>query len=229
MSRLRYAFLFAALAAFVALASDGGATAPTVHAQGAQAKATKVNYAPITGGEYQIDPAHSTIGFAIRHMEINWVEGRFKDFTGTIRYDESDLTKSSVDFKAKVESIDTGVAPRDKHLRTADFFEVEKYPEMTFKSTRVERKGKDRYVLHGDLTLKGVTKPVALPFTITGAVKDARGNTRFGINAQTKIDRRDYGITYGKAMDNGGFDLGHQVTIELQLEALKPAPKPAAQ
>ncbi|HEY6189780.1 MAG TPA: YceI family protein [Pyrinomonadaceae bacterium] len=226
MRKFGNAILVAALTAFAVLSFAGGfATTPAVMAQ---AQATKVSYEPITGGDYRIDPAHSIIGFAIRHMEINWIEGRFKDFTGTIHYDESDITKSSVEFTAKVESIDTGIEPRDKHLRTADFFEAAKYPEMTFKSTRVERKGKDSYVLHGDLTLKGVTKPVALPFTITGAVKDPRGNTRFGINAQTKINRRDFGINYGNALSGGGFDVGNEVTINLNLEALKPAPKPAA-
>jgi polyisoprenoid-binding protein YceI len=227
MIRLKYAFLVAALAAVVALTFIGNGVVTWV--ANAQDKSVKVSYAPIPGGDYKIDPAHSIIGFAIRHLEINWVEGRFKDFTGTIHYDEKDVTKSSVEFTAKVESIDTGVEPRNKHLRTADFFEVEKYPEMTFKSTRVERKGKGSYVLYGDLTLKGVTKQVSLPFTITGAIKDPWGNTRFGINAQTKINRRDYGITYGKAMDNGGMDVGDEVTINLQLEAVKPGPKPAGQ
>jgi polyisoprenoid-binding protein YceI len=194
----------------------------------AQEKTVKVNYAPIPGGDYKVDPAHSIVGFAIRHLEINWVEGRFKDFNGMVHYDEHDVTRSTVEFTAKVESIDTGVAPRDKHLRTADFFDAEKFPEMSFKSTSVERKGKNGYVLNGDLTLKGVTKPVALPFTITGAIKDPWGNTRFGINAQTKINRRDFGITWGKALEGGGFDVGNEVTINLQLEAVKPAPKPAA-
>ena len=136
---------------------------------------------------------------------------------------------SSVEFTAKIESVDTGVEPRNKHLLTADFFEAAKYPEMTFKSTKVERKGKESYVLYGDFTLKGVTKQVSLPFTITGAIKDPWGNTRFGINAQTKINRRDYGITYGNAMDNGGLDVGNEVTINLQLEAMKPGPKPAGE
>jgi polyisoprenoid-binding protein YceI len=228
MRRLRNALLVTALVTIVGAQAFIGSSMASMLTN-AQEKAVKVTYAPIPGGDYKIDPAHSIIGFAIRHLEINWVEGRFKDFTGTIRYDDKDVTKSSVDFTAKVESIDTGVAARDKHLRTADFFEVEKYPEMTFKSTRVERKGKDQYVLHGDLTLKGVTKQVALPFTITGAIKDARGTTRFGINAQTKINRRDYGITWGKALENGGIDVGNEVMIELHLEALKPAPTPAAQ
>ena len=223
MKTFRNAIVAAALAAFLVLPFVGGPAAASV---GAQTAATKVTYAPIPGGDYKLDPAHSLIGFAVRHLEINWVEGRFKEFEGTIRYDDKDVTKSTVEFSAKVASVDTEVEARDKHLRTADFFEVEKYPTMTFKSTRVERKGGDAYVLHGDLTLKGVTKPVALPFTLKGAVKDPWGNTRFGIAAETKINRRDFGINYGNAFA-GGFDVGNEVTISLQLEAVKPEPKPA--
>ena len=231
MRKFRNAVLAAALLAtfaglpFVTMPFVSGADRSATKAQ---AQATKASYVPVPGGEYRIDPAHSTIGFAIRHYEINWVSGRFKDFSGTIRYDEKDVTRSSVEFTAKIESIDTGIAPRDNHLRTADFFDVAKYPEMTFKSTRVERKGKQGYVLHGDFTLRGVTKPLAIPFTVTGAIKDPRGNIRFGVDAQTKIDRRDYGITWGKALEGGGLDLGNEVTISLQLEAVKAAPKPAA-
>ena len=194
---------------------------------GTQQPGTKVSYAPIPSGEYKIDPAHSVIGFSIRHYEISLVRGRFKNFTGAIRYDEADISKSTVEFAAKIESIDTGVDARNAHLRTADFFDAVKYPEMTFKSTSVERKAQDQYVLHGDFTLKGVTKQISLPFTMTGAIKDAQGNTRFGVAAQTKIDRRDYGITWGKSMANGGLDVGNEVMIDLQLEAMKPAPKPA--
>jgi polyisoprenoid-binding protein YceI len=225
MKRFRNAILFVALAALAAVPSGAGLFDRVAGAR--QAPPAKIAYAPIPGGEYQLDPAHSVIGFAVRHLEIAWVEGRFKEFDGTIRYDERDVTKSSVEFTAKVESVDTGVAPRDKHLRSADFFEVEKYPEMSFKSTRVERAG-GGYVLHGDLTLKGVTKPVALPFTLAGAVKDPWGNTRFGVEARTKLDRRDYNIVFGQALAAGGFDIGHEVNIELHLEAVRPATKPAA-
>jgi polyisoprenoid-binding protein YceI len=190
----------------------------------AQQTPTSVSFEAIPTGDYKIDPSHSVIGFSIRHFEISFVRGRFKDFTGMIRYDASDVTKSTVEFTAKVESIDTGVAGRDNHLRTADFFDVAKYPEMTFKSTKVEKKGNNAYVLHGDFTLKGVSKPVSFPFTLTGAVKDNRGNTRFGVAAETKINRRDYGITWGSSMANGGLNVGNEVIIDLQLEALKAAP-----
>jgi len=224
MKRLRNTIFATALTALSAVTFYGGAAAVEA---GAQAGEAKVAYEPIPAGDFKIDPAHSIIGFAVRHLEINWVEGRFKDFEGTVHYDDKDVTKSSVEFTAKVESVDTGIAPRDKHLRTADFFEVEKYPTLTFKSTRVERKGKDGYVLHGDLTLKGVTKPVQLPFNVAGAVKDPWGNTRFGVQAETKINRRDFGISYGNALAAGGFDVGNEVRITLQLEAVKPEPKPA--
>jgi polyisoprenoid-binding protein YceI len=193
----------------------------------AQQTGTKVNYAPVPSGENKIQPAHSVIGFAIRHYEISFVRGRFKDFTGTIRYDESDVSKSAVEFAAKIESIDTGVDARNAHLRTADFFDAAKYPEMTFKATRVERKAQNQYVLHGDFTLKGMTRQISFPFTMTGAIKDAQGNTRFGVAAQTTINRRDYGITWGNAMANGGWDVGSEVMIDLQLEAMKQASKPA--
>lgn len=223
MKNLRNAIVVAALAALLVLPFVGG---PAVVNVGAQTAATKVAYAPIPGGDYKLDPAHSLIGFAVRHLEINWVEGRFKEFEGTIHYDDKDMTKSTVEFNAKVASVDTEVEARDKHLRTVDFFEVEKYPTMTFKSTHVERKGKNAFVLHGDLTLKGVTKPVALPFTLKGAVKDPWGNTRIGVDAETKINRRDFGINYGNAFA-GGLDVGNEVTISLRLEAVQPGPKPA--
>lgn len=225
MKTIKNAIVIAALAALLVLPFVGASTVVTAGAQATR----KVTYSPIPAGVYRIDPAHSVIGFAVRHLEIAWVEGRFKDFEGKIHYDDKDVTKSSVEFTAKATSIDTGVEGRDKHLRTADFFEVEKYPTLSFKSTRVERKGKDGYVLHGDLTMKGVTKPVHLPFKITGAVKDQRGNTRFGVEAQTKLNRRDFGINFGNALAAGGFDIGNEINITLQLEALLPAPKPAGQ
>lgn len=225
MRRRRFPVLLVVFAGFLAVPFVISSTIPWE--AGAQDAVAKVNYMPIPGGEYKIDPAHSVIGFAIRHYEISLVRGRFKDFTGTIRYNDSDVTKSSVEFTAKIESIDTGVDARNAHLRTADFFDATKYPEMTFQSTKVERKGKDQFVLYGDFTLKGVTKQIALPFSIAGAIKDAQGNTRFGVAAQAKIDRRDYGITWGHTLANGGFDVGNEVAIDLQLEALKLAPKPS--
>jgi len=194
----------------------------------ATAQTTNVKFAPIPAGEFRIDTAHSVLAFAIKHNEIALVRGRFRDFSGKINYDDKDITKSSVEITAKIESINTGVDRRDAHLRTADFFDAATYPEMTFKSTRVERKGDNQYVLHGDLTLRGITKPVAIPFTVAGAIKDGQGNTRFGVAGQTTINRRVFGFTWGKTMENGGLDVGNEVMIDLQLEAVKPAPKPPA-
>lgn len=168
-------------------------------------------------GNYEIDMRHSYIGFKIKHFGITDVPGSFRDFSGTINYDPKDISKSSVNFTAKVTSIDTGVAPRDTHLRSADFFEVEKYPEMTFKTTKVEKKGKD-FVVHGDLTLKGVTKSVAIPFTINGIVKDAQGNMKMGISAETMINRQDYGVKWQNKLPDGTLALSDNVKIDLQLE-----------
>jgi len=226
MKIIRNVFLAAFLSAFIAVPFID--TTPIAEAQG-KAKDTKVNYVAIPGGDFNLDPNHSTIGFDIRHLEINWISGRFKDFTGKVNYNEQDITKSTVEFTAKVESIDTGVAGRDKHLRAADFFDVATHPEIKFVSTRVEKKGKDKFVLHGDFTMKGVTKQISFPFNITGANVDGRGNTRFGIEARTRINRRDFNITYGNALPAGGFDIGNEVTVNLNLEALKPAPKKAAE
>lgn len=192
------------------------------------AQTTKIKFTPIPAGEYRIDPAHSVLGFAIKHNEIALVRGRFRDFSGKINFDDKDITKSSVEVTAKVESINTGVDRRDAHLRTADFFDAAKYPEMTFKSTHVERKRNNQYVLHGDLTLRGIIKPVAIPFTLAGAIKDGQGNTRFGVAGQTTINRRDFGFTWGKTLENGGLDVGNEVMIDLHLEVVKPAPKPPA-
>jgi polyisoprenoid-binding protein YceI len=228
MKRLTKFALIAALIGLVMLPfARRVITIPEAKAQGGQDKAVaKPAYLPIPGGDYRMDAAHSVIGFSILHNELALVKGRFKDFAGTIHLDDKDITRSAVEFTAKIESIDTGVDGRDKHLRTPDFFDAAQFPEMTFKSTRVEQKGKS-YVLYGDLTIKGVSKPVALPFTLTGAIKDGRGNTRIGIAAQTKIDRRDFGITWGHALPGGGFDVAHDVSIDLQMEAFQPAPKPA--
>ena len=191
----------------------------------AQQKPAGVTFETIPTGDYRVDPGHSVIGFSIRHFEISFVRGRFKDFNSAIHYDAADVTKSTVEFTAKVESIDTGVEGRDKHLRSADFFDVAQFPEMTFKSTKVEKKG-NGYVMHGDFTLKGVTKQISFPFNLVGAIKDNRGNMRIGVAAETKINRRDYGITWGAKMANGGLNVADEVMIDLQLEAVKPAAPP---
>lgn len=170
-----------------------------------------------TTGNYGFDKAHSAIGFRVRHMGLVDVPGYFRDFTGTIKYDGKDVAKSTVEFSAKMESVDTGNAGRDKHLRTADFFEVEKFPEMTFKSTKVEKKGKN-WIVTGDLTMKGVTKSLSIPFTVVDIIKDARGGTKIGVMAETVINRRDFGVNYGSNMPNGVAMLSDNITVVLNIE-----------
>ncbi len=178
---------------------------------------TKLTAAETTGS-YDVDPKHSYIGFRVTHMGLTEVPGAFRDFTGSIIYDGKDVSKSSVNFTAKVTSVDTGVAPRDTHLRTADFFEVEKYPDMTFKSTKVEKKG-DKWEVTGDFTLKSVTKQIIIPFTVNGMMKDQKGNVKMGISAQTMINRQDYSVKYGNKLPDGTLALSDMVKIDLQLEA----------
>jgi len=160
------------------------------------------------------------IGFGVRHLGIALVEGRFKDIKGTVDYNAEDVTRSSVQFTARIDSIDTGIAPRDAHLKSPDFFDSAKFPEMTFKSTKIERSNK-RMTITGDLTIKGVTKQVSFPFSITGGIKDPWGGTRFGIAAGTMLNRRDFGINFGSELPSGALDVANEVSVELHIEALK--------
>lgn len=182
----------------------------------------------VEAGTYNFDKAHSFIGFKVKHMGLIEVPGYFRDFTGTVNYDAADPSKSSVQFTAKMTSVDTGVTPRDNHLRTKDFFEVETYPEMSFKSTSVVKKGKS-WILNGDLTMKNVTKPVSIPFEITGFVPAGdRSAAKMGIAGETTINRRDFGVNYGGNMPNGVPTLSDEVKVVLQIEAAKARPAAAA-
>ena len=182
---------------------------------------------PLQAESYKIDPSHSEVGFTIRHMVSN-VRGRFNDFAGTVDMDPKAPQKGSVEFSVKTTSIDTGNANRDKHLRTAEFFDVEKYPEITFKSDSVKPAGKDKYNVTGTLTMHGVSKKVTLPVTFNGEGKDPWGNTRAGFETATKLDRKEYGIVWNKAIDNGGVLLGDDVNVSINLETVKAAPAAAA-
>jgi polyisoprenoid-binding protein YceI len=175
-----------------------------------------------TAGTYTFDKAHSFIEFRVKHLGLIDVPGYFRDFEGTIIYDEKDVTRSSVEFYAKAASIDTGIAARDNHLRSADFFDVEKYPQIAFKSTKVEKKG-ESYFITGDLTIKGTTKQISFPFQITGFIADdPRSAGRMGVIAETTINRRDFGITYGSTLPNGTPAIADEVKVFLQIEAIKP-------
>jgi polyisoprenoid-binding protein YceI len=178
---------------------------------------------PLRAEIYSIDPGHSEVGFTVRHMVTN-VRGRFNDFSGTINMDPKNLPKSSVELHIKSTSIDTAVPDRDKHLRSADFFDVEKYPEITFKSESIAPAGKDKYNVTGTLTLHGVSKKVTLPVSFLGQAKDPWGSTRAGFETATTLNRKDYGIVWNKAIDNGGVLLGDDVKVEINLEAKADTP-----
>jgi polyisoprenoid-binding protein YceI len=176
--------------------------------------------------KYDADVAHSNVGFAIPILGgLSHVRGKFNDFSVEIVYDDKDVTKSTVRAVIKAASIDTGIERRDAHLRTADFFDAEKFPEITFQSTRVEQKGKD-FVAHGTFTMHGVSKEIALPFTINGVNKAADGKTTLGVTARATVNRRDYGVNFSRP-DNPNF-LGDTVEVELNVITRAAAPQPAA-
>src|SRR2546421_640147 len=149
--------------------------------------------------DYKIDPVHSTLGFSVRHLGISTVPGKFTDFAGAISYDEKDPSKSSVKVTIKTASIDTGNGSRDKDLRSDNFFDVAKYPEITFQSTEVKKSG-DEWIAVGTFTMKGVSKTIELPFTLSGPVKDPWGSQRIGVESSTKLKRSDYDITADKGL-----------------------------
>jgi polyisoprenoid-binding protein YceI len=172
---------------------------------------------------YQIDPTHSSVTFKIRHLVSN-VTGRFDDFAGTITVDRDDLTKSSVEFTIQATSIDTDNENRDQHLRSADFFDVEKYPTITFKSSKIEKTGDDAYNVTGDFTMHGTTKSIVLPVSVLGFAPGMRGGTVAGFETSTKINRKDYGVLWNRALDAGGLVLGDDVQVNISIESgYKPA------
>src|SRR6185436_19081144 len=174
-----------------------------------------------TTSTWEIDPAHSSIQFGVRHLMISTVKGRFPKFTATAVADEKEPTRAIVEASIDAASIDTGEAKRDEHLRGPDFFDVAKYPTITFKSTKIEPAGDHRYKLHGDLTMHGVTKPVVLDVEATQQVKGMRGETRAGARATTKVNRKDFGINWSKTMDGGGVVVGDDVDVTIEVEGVK--------
>jgi polyisoprenoid-binding protein YceI len=169
---------------------------------------------------YTFDKAHTKVGFTAQHLVISTVDGRFKDYEGTIMLDPKDVTKSSVNVTIKTASVDTDNDSRDNDLRNSEFLDVAKYPEMTFISDKIEKRGTG-YVATGKFTLKGVTKEIELPFTLGGPIDDPWGNSRLAVHASTKINRKDYGVNYHAAMKNGTAIVGNEVTINLTIEAVK--------
>lgn len=174
---------------------------------------------------YDFDPSHTQIGFVARHMLVTNVRGQFNKFSGHIMLDGQDVTRSSAEVTIEVTSVDTGNERRDNHLRSADFFEVEKFPSMTFKSRKVEKRG-DQLIMTGDLTIRDVTKQVEIPFELTGPVAQ-RGRKRIGAEGTLKINRFDYGLKWNQAVETGGLVVGEDIRVELNISAVS-AP-PAAQ
>jgi polyisoprenoid-binding protein YceI len=169
-------------------------------------------------GTWTIDPVHSEVGFAVRHMMVSKVRGKFKTFSGELVTGENPLD-SSVTAEIDLASIETGAEQRDDHIRSADFFEVETYPTMTYRSTGVRADGDD-YVVDGELTLKGVTKQVPLTLELNGFGPDPYGGTRAGFTATTEINRRDFNVNFSAPMQNGGMVVADKVTIHLEIEAV---------
>ncbi len=173
-----------------------------------------------TATTWKIDPTHTHVEFAVRHMMITTVKGRFSGVTGEIHLDETNFSNSKVDIDIDVATIDTREPQRDTHLRSADFFDVEKFPKITFRSTRVENT-LESFKLHGDLTIHGVTTPVTLDVTHEGRGRDPWGGERIGFAATGKIKRSDFGLTWNAALETGGFLVGDDVKITLDVEAVK--------
>jgi polyisoprenoid-binding protein YceI len=174
---------------------------------------------PIT--QWRVDPAHTRAEFAVKHLMITTVRGHFGDVDGTVREDSADPTRSTIEVSLKVGSISTGVEQRDAHLRSPDFFDADKFPSITFRSTRIVPAGDDKLQATGDLTIKGVTKSVVLDVTEEGRGGDPWGGQRAGFTATGKIDRRDFGLNWNQALEAGGFAVGHEVKITLAIELVR--------
>jgi polyisoprenoid-binding protein YceI len=174
--------------------------------------------------KWELDPAHTTIEFAVKHMMFTTVRGRFKSFAGTVQIDERNPDNSRVDVTIDAASLDTGVADRDNHLRSADFLDVEKHPAIVFHSTGIDGahdKEGDRFRVIGDLEIRGTAISVTLDATFEGAGKDPWGKQRAGFAARTEIDRREWGLRWNQALETGGVLVGNQVRIELEAQAVK--------
>ena len=173
---------------------------------------------------WTVDPTHTAVEFAVKHMMFTTVRGRFKDVKGTIEVDEANPNRSVVEVEIAASSIDTGVADRDAHLRSADFLGVDEHPTIRFRSKRIEgamKKEGDRFTVTGDLTIRGITKEVTLEAQYEGTGKDPWGNFRSGIRAATKIDRRDWGLVWNQALETGGILVANDLRIELEVQAVK--------
>jgi polyisoprenoid-binding protein YceI len=170
---------------------------------------------------WEIDSSHSGVRFSVRHLVIAKVRGQFSRWTGTITVPDGDFDRASVNVTIDASSIDTGVADRDRHLRSEDFLDAERHPEITFATSRVEPGAGDRLRLVGPLTIRGVSREVVLEVERHGTVRDPWGNERAAFSAATAIDRKDFGLTWNQALETGGVLVGDRVEIEIELEAVR--------
>lgn len=171
---------------------------------------------------FQIDRSHSNVGFSVSHLTVSRVKGSFSDFSGTIQYDPADVEKSSVEVEIKAYSITTGSEGRDRHLKSPDFFAVDSFPSLSFKSTKVTKKTDKTFEIVGDLTMRGVTKPVTLNAELIGVLDDPQMGKRLGFTATTRLNRQDYGVRYSDMLDSGGLVAGNDIDITLEVEAAPP-------
>lgn len=173
--------------------------------------------------KWAVDAAHSSVDFTIRHMMIAKVKGTFHTFEASIEADPEDLTSAKIDFAVELASIDTRNNDRDAHLRSGDFFEVEKHPKMMFQSTQIVKTGEGEYDVTGNLTIRGVTRPETFAVVYEGGGKDPWGNTKVGFSAAGAIKRSDYGLTYNAALETGGVLIGDEVKVSIEIEAAEQA------
>ncbi len=177
---------------------------------------------------WDIDTAHSTIEFIAKHMMVTNVRGRFTNFSGDAHLDEEHPEQSRVDVTIDLASLMTGAEARDNHLRSADFFDVAEYPTATFHSTKVERRGEDRLLVTGDLTIRGITKPMTLDVTVEGKFKDMQGKERYGFSASTSFSRKEFGLEWNVALESGGWLVSDKITIAIDAQVIAPAEEPVA-
>ncbi|MEW2496717.1 MULTISPECIES: YceI family protein [Streptomyces] len=174
-------------------------------------------------GTYALDPAHSTIGFVARHAMVTNVKGGFQEFEGTLQLDGSNPAKSTASIDVTMDSISTGSADRDNHLRSSDFFKIDEHPTMTFRSTKAEALGGDDYRITGDLTILGTTKPITIDLEFNGAAKDPFGNERVGFEGKAEILRSDWGLTWNAALETGGVLVSDKIKLAFDISAIKQA------
>ncbi|MFC7933977.1 YceI family protein [Streptomyces cinereoruber] len=174
-------------------------------------------------GDYTIDPAHSSIGFTVRHAMVTNVRGTFAEHEGTLKLDGTDPGASTASIDVRIASVDTGIADRDNHLRGGDFFDAEQFPLMSFRSTRAEQLGGDTYRITGDLTIKDVTRPLSIDLELNGSATDVYGNERVGFEGSAEILRSDWGLTWNAALETGGVMVSDKVKLTFDISAIKNA------